>query len=181
VAVGAQKKQVLEPVVVAIAVDVVEGHGERLAPPNVDLALLAAVLLQAGAQQPSLDVVSIAPPAGDEQFVDRDRLRTTQDSAPLPRLVPRPPGETESLLAFGDRVTRVVIPLDLLPVVAAVEALVDLEAEPTGMVGHGRLGQAQDPSGRQPRVSLSEKRGHLAARVDSLVNGYPRGSPCGVE
>jgi hypothetical protein len=44
-AVRAQEGEVLEPVVKAIAVDVMKGHRQRLAKPRLDATALAAVLL----------------------------------------------------------------------------------------------------------------------------------------
>jgi hypothetical protein len=46
VAVGTEEAKILEPVVGAIAVDVVELHAERLALPRRDPALLAPVRLE---------------------------------------------------------------------------------------------------------------------------------------
>jgi hypothetical protein len=54
VAIAAQKDDVLEPVVSAVAVEVVELHVERLALPVADPALLAAVLFEPLARSRSL-------------------------------------------------------------------------------------------------------------------------------
>jgi hypothetical protein len=47
VAVGAEHRQVLDTVVAAVAVHVVEGHRERLTSPFVDAAFFAAIVFQA--------------------------------------------------------------------------------------------------------------------------------------
>jgi hypothetical protein len=60
--VGAKKLQILESVVKSVAVDVMERHAERLSPPLGYAAPLAAVPLEAGGDQPPLDVTSIPPP-----------------------------------------------------------------------------------------------------------------------
>jgi hypothetical protein len=56
VAVGAEEGEVLEPVVVAFAVDVVET--ERVLAPSIYPALLAAVLLQARSYKAFFEVVA---------------------------------------------------------------------------------------------------------------------------
>ena len=69
VAVRAQQLEVLEPVVVPVAVDVVEAEGKRPFAPPVDPALLAFVSLDAGCDQALLDVLAASRPS-DEKLVE---------------------------------------------------------------------------------------------------------------
>src|SRR5436189_4507535 len=75
VTVRAEQPEVLEPVVAPVAVHVVERHGQRAAAPLVDLALLAAILLEAGPYEAALYVHPIAAASDDEHLVNRRRLR----------------------------------------------------------------------------------------------------------
>jgi hypothetical protein len=71
VAVGAEEDEVLEAVVVAVAVGVVEGEGQRPPTPAGDSALLAPILLQPSRQDAELDVVPVPWRVCGEEFVER--------------------------------------------------------------------------------------------------------------
>jgi hypothetical protein len=87
-AVRTQELQVLETVVKPVAVHVVQGHAQRLPTPLVDPTLLAAMLLQAGLQEPPLEVVAACSPAYREQILDRNRPIAGSDRASLYCLMP---------------------------------------------------------------------------------------------
>jgi hypothetical protein len=65
VTVRTEEEQVLKPVVKAVAIDVVQFERESLAAPLTQTALLAALLLEAGIEQPHFDVATAASPAPD--------------------------------------------------------------------------------------------------------------------
>jgi len=67
VAVGAQQEQVLETIVTAVTVDMMEFERERPSTPFAQTALLAPVLLQSRSEQPELDVVAVATPVSAKQ------------------------------------------------------------------------------------------------------------------
>src|SRR3712207_3958428 len=73
VAVRAEQLEVLEPVVVAVPVDVVERHAQRRAAPLLEAAALAPVLLEPQAEEPPLHVPPAAP--ASEQLLDRHGAR----------------------------------------------------------------------------------------------------------
>src|SRR6184192_110216 len=98
-----------------------ERHRQRAAEPLVDPALLAAVLLEAGPNEAALYVHPIAAASDDEHLVNRRRLRPRDDVTAPRRVVEGLPREAEPALAVRDAVPVVVVALDLLPVVAAIE------------------------------------------------------------
>jgi hypothetical protein len=67
VAVGAQKPQILQPVVPPIPVHVVKLHVQRLPLPFADPAPLASVRLEAFRHQSGLQMTSIRLPSDDQQ------------------------------------------------------------------------------------------------------------------
>jgi len=71
VAVGAEEDEVLEAVVRAVAVDVVEREREWLASPLSQAAFLALVRLEARCHQPRLDVVAISLPIPSKNLLER--------------------------------------------------------------------------------------------------------------
>src|SRR5438128_746935 len=87
VAVGAQQLQVLQAVVVSVAVDVMKGKGQRLAEPSIDATTSAAWIEQARADEPQLQVASLAPPG--QEPVDGHGLGPGDDIASAAGVVPR--------------------------------------------------------------------------------------------
>src|SRR4051812_6088122 len=118
-AVRAEQLEVLEPVVVAIAIHVVQLERDRETAPCGESAFLASLSLDSGRDQPKLDVVPAPPAPARQQNVKGHRVWTRDDLPALYRLVPRCLGEAELLLALADRVSRVVVALNFGPVVAA--------------------------------------------------------------
>ena|SRR5438094_5053567 len=100
VAVRAQELQVFEAVVGPVAVDVMKLHVEARSMPLVDSALLAAVLLQAGLDQPELQVTSLRAAANHEELVKRNEARPRHDVAATDGSLPRVAGETEAIQAL---------------------------------------------------------------------------------
>jgi hypothetical protein len=70
VTVGTEQPQVLQAVVGAVTVDVVELERDRPTLPVVQAALLATVSLQTGEQQPALDVLPASGTAGGEHVIE---------------------------------------------------------------------------------------------------------------
>jgi hypothetical protein len=138
VAVRAQQAQVVEPVVVAMSVDVVQRHAQRAPAPLRDAAALAPVRLEPEGEQALLEVLSA--PRRRQQLLQGHRLRPRGDVTALARGVERRSREAEPLLALGDRVSGVVVPLYLRPVVTAIAPIVDRGAQPAGVVRDGALG-----------------------------------------
>jgi hypothetical protein len=66
VAIAAEELKVLKPVVRSIAIDVVQGHTERLSHPLGQPASFALVVLDAGTDQPSLEVTPAGSPPRHE-------------------------------------------------------------------------------------------------------------------
>jgi hypothetical protein len=110
-------------VVLATAVDVMQGEAERAAAPSRDPAQLARIRLDAHPQQSRLQVAAVAFSAHEHAERHSDRAR--HDLSALAGGVPRLRGEPEARLALRHAVTLVVEGLDLSPVVPAVAALVD--------------------------------------------------------
>jgi hypothetical protein len=121
--------EVLEAVVVPVAVDVMKRHRQWRAEPLGDAARLATLVLQARGEQSTFEVVPVHAPTRDEVHLDRRGLRTSRDVASGDRIPERLSSEPESLLTCADRVALVVVVLDLGPVVASVEAVVDVPAQ----------------------------------------------------
>jgi hypothetical protein len=102
--------EVLETVVVLLAVDVVKLERDRLTEPFVRKADLAVRLLQAELQQPPFEVVAVA--RRGEQPVERHRLGTRSNGSAVLRIDKCLARETELVHAVGDAVPVVVIALD---------------------------------------------------------------------
>ena len=65
-AVGAQEDEILQPVVVRVAVYVVKCHSERLAAPLVETALLAPLLFEARLQEARTEMAAVSRTVGDQ-------------------------------------------------------------------------------------------------------------------
>lgn len=120
-AVGAKQSEVLQRVVVAVPVDVMERHGGRRGEPLGDPAALAAVHFQALRKEPGLQMGAVDSTAVDQVCLDRRAVRTRDESSTSRGVHQRLASEPESRLAIGDRMAQVVEPLDFAPVVAPVE------------------------------------------------------------
>jgi hypothetical protein len=112
VAVGAEDLEVLQSVVVTLPIDVVQCEWDRMPPPFTESAGLAAPSLEAGVEQPTLEVVAVASHACDEKLLQRKTSRARGDSASMDRVVPRGLVESEHLLAVRDTASVLVIPPD---------------------------------------------------------------------
>jgi hypothetical protein len=68
------------------------------------------------------------------RYTSSGAARGRNDRAALHRIGERLTAETEALLALTDRIARVVVALDLRPVIAAVTALVYCFTETTAVI-----------------------------------------------
>jgi hypothetical protein len=143
VTVGTKEPDVLDPVIGAISIDVVQSHVERCASPCRDPTLLAAILLDAGLDQAKLEIPSTASAVGHEHFLKRRFPRTGHDSAALDRLMPRCEIEAEARGALPDRKAAVIGALDLRPVVPSSTPAVSRNTQTAGVVRNCRLRQAE--------------------------------------
>ena len=167
VAVRTEELEVFDAVVEAVAIDVVEGHRERLIKPLVYPAALTPLLLQAGVQEPLLQVAAVAVGARREDLFRRLEARPRHEEAAMNRVAPRRAREAERLPALAHGVTCVVERLHRRPVVSAPALVIDLLAEPARVVGDRGLGEAE-PSGRlSPGEPLPEQLGYPLAGGDS--------------
>ena len=87
-AVRTKEEEVLEPVVITVPVDVMEGDAQGFFPPLGEAALFTALLLETGLQQPVLQVTAIAAPTLREQLFDRDQHAPSGEPAGASGLVP---------------------------------------------------------------------------------------------
>lgn len=102
VAVRAQELEVLEPVVLADAVLVVELHANWLSTPLGEPAPLASVLLKPGPDKAGLQMLPARLGAVSyEQLIEGDEMRPGHDLARIDRLKPGRPVEAESTPAFA--------------------------------------------------------------------------------
>jgi hypothetical protein len=133
VAVAAQKDDVLEPVVGAVTVHVVELRVERLSAPFGDSALLAPVLLQTFGKQAKLEVMAACPTTDDKQVFDRRCAGSRHHVAALLCLMPTSEVEAELLRTLANRQTGVVDPLYFVPVVSTGESPIWIDTDPSDM------------------------------------------------
>src|SRR5688572_23856937 len=96
VAVGTKELEVLEPVVGAIAVDVMKRHVQRLASPLRDPTALASIFLQAFLDESALQMAPRGLPAHDEKVLDRNQMGSRHDVAAADRATPRRPRKAEA-------------------------------------------------------------------------------------
>jgi hypothetical protein len=166
VAIWAQELEVLDPVVVAVAIDVMKRHRQWRAQPLGDAT--GPLLLEARGEQATFEVVPVHAAARDEIHLDRRRLGTRRNCASRDRVPERLTREPESLLTCADRVALVVVPLDLGPVVASVEAVVDVPGQAALVIADRRLRDtelARDFHGGAPLSQQAQ---------DSLACGHLR-------
>jgi hypothetical protein len=121
VAVPAKKLEILDSVVTAITIDVVQLHIQRLTHPTGDPAALAAVLLQTLLDQALLEMTAtrLGAPC-DKQLLNRDLTRTGRNRSPSHGMSTRRGAKAESLHALAYGKPRCVGFADRAPVVASV-------------------------------------------------------------
>jgi hypothetical protein len=117
VAVGAEEGEVLEAVVVALAVAVVQFERQLLVAPLRDATFLAAALLEACGDQADLDVPTAAT-TFDQQVVEWHGLWTRDKRTSIDCISPCGRRKPELLHALADGVPLVVIALNCVPVIA---------------------------------------------------------------
>jgi hypothetical protein len=171
VTVGAEEREVLEAIVVPLAVAVVELERQRGVTPFGDAALLASVLLEAGGDEAELDVRPMARDF-DEQLLKRHRVWTRRNRPSLHGIGPRPGREAELLRALALGVTLVVVGLNGLPVVAPGEALIQRITQLPLVVSDRPLGDAKQPGNLLDAPALLEQLANPLASPDPW-NGYP--------
>ena len=136
VAVGTEQPEILKPVVVGYAVDVVERERQRPVAPLGEPALFTFVLLQALADQAPFEVEPMGPTALDQKLAERGCRRARDQLAPLNRAVPRSRRESEPQPARSKARSLVVIGLDGGPVVTP--AAIAVVAETASVVADRR-------------------------------------------
>jgi len=166
VAVRAQQLEVLEPVVAAVAVDVVQREAERSAAPVRDPAQLAAIFLEPEPDEAAFEMPAL--PAAAEQLIERHRLRPRHDIPAEPRVVERLAAEPETRHARGDRVAFVVEALDLRPVVSPIEPLVGRATEVAHVVGHRGLRASRRERDLRLREAVVEQHLDRRSGTDAL-------------
>lgn len=87
-AIGTKQPQVLETVVIAIPVHVMKRHVEPSTSPLAEAAALAFFSFQPRPHQPDLEVVPTSVDALDQQFGQRESVRSRDDRAPRDRRIP---------------------------------------------------------------------------------------------
>jgi hypothetical protein len=174
VAVRAQQLQVLDPVVVADTVDVMQRERQRQIPPGVDATQLAPGLLQTGGDQAESEMHPIA--FADKQLSDRHGVRARHDRSSSSGAVPRLAREAEALLARGDAVAEVVVALDLDPVVPSREARVRCDPQPPKVVADGRRRYADPPGDLGRAQALRVKLSDLCPAHERMFAGGPDGA-----
>ena len=143
VAVRAEEFKILEPVVVAIAVHVVQRHRERLPAPVGDPALLAPILLEPRTEEPVLKVASSARSSRHKELANRRDPVAWHEFASLHGFSPSIAGETEAIHASAQRQAGIHRALDLRPVVSQCESIISGFPKTPGVIGHRRLRKAQ--------------------------------------
>ena len=140
VAIGTEKDEVLQTVVRAVAVLVMDLDAELPPTPTGDPTFLAAILLYPAFNEALLEVAStVSRVALDEQKLQGLGTRSRHDVAPDYRLRPTAAVKAKALLALAHRQAAVVCLLDLDPVVALGERVIGRDAEPARVIGDRAL------------------------------------------
>src|SRR5436305_1647114 len=105
VAVRAEEAEVLEAVVVANPVLVVQLQAQPRAEPVGDAAALAPALLEAFGEESLLEVSPSRPPADYQQCFDRNQPRSRHDITPPHRMAPGVRRKAEETFALPIRQT----------------------------------------------------------------------------
>jgi hypothetical protein len=139
-AIRAQELEILEPIVRAIAIEMVKLHAQRLPVPLTDPAMLAPVFLYPSLQKTLLQMSAAGLRAiRDEEKLDREFPRPGHHIAASDRLVPGGEIETKLGRTLSDRETGVIHALDLRPVVATRKALIGGLPKPSDVECHRAL------------------------------------------
>jgi len=91
VAVRAKERKIGQPIVIAITIPVMEAERDCRVAPFVQTAGLALVFLDAGTDEPLLEIAPAAVYTGHQQLLDRHRRRTRRDGSPLDCFMPGMP------------------------------------------------------------------------------------------
>jgi hypothetical protein len=155
-----------------------ERHDQRLTVPVGETAALAAVLLEPGVEQATLEVVARDRAAGRQPLLEGRRGGAHRKRSAPARVLPGGDRAAESLATLGGCMALVVVGLDRRPVVPSGEALVDGLAETARVIGHGRLAESQAVGDLPPAEALSQKLVNLVARHEHTFARRPVGT-CG--
>jgi hypothetical protein len=150
-AVRAQNLKVLEPVVVAVAVDVMQGERDPEAPPFSQPTCLAATRLDPGIEQTSLEVITVAPRASNQELLEWNPRRPRGDQASLYGGVPGLLVEPEVGAAIVDAVAFLIEMTDGVPVVPSSTSIVDIVSESRCVVRDRGAGKAKGLGDLRPR------------------------------
>ena len=129
VAVGTEDLEVLEPVVLAVTVDVVQRQGNRSVVPLLRAARLAPTGLQASVVQALLYVVAIASRPRHQELIEGYAAGSRRDEPAPDRLVPSRAAKPEGRPTCCDAVAPLVELAHGLPVVPLSELGLDPIAE----------------------------------------------------
>jgi hypothetical protein len=185
-AVRAKQLKVLEPVVVAFTVDVVEGHRKWSPAPFGDPADFALIRLQAAAEQAHLEVVAVNLSSPHQVKLDRCGSRPGKQQSDPHCAVPGIRAETERASAVSYGVPLVVVPLDRRPVVPTGESRISRLAQPPRVVADrrlcdveferdvGMLSPRSIPSATRSRITPDGYRGPRRRLSGSALTGYPQ-------
>jgi hypothetical protein len=116
VAVWAKHSQVFKPVVIPHAIYMIQVHVKRLSLPCGEPAGAAHVFQQTGRHEAHFDVFAISFCAG-KQLRNRHAEFSRHDFPATHRICPRPRAKPEPFLALPIAMARVVVPLNLYPIV----------------------------------------------------------------
>lgn len=164
VTVRAEERDVLEPVVVPIPVDVVQCHVQRFSLPLRYPAPLAAILLEPGVKKPLLQMTAVRlRTVGHKEGVDRHGSVTCYDRTALDSRMPAAEVEAKASGAPPDAEPGVVRTLYLSPVVAPSKTVIDGYLESARVVHDRRLRHAEAPRDLTLRQSFVEQVSHRRA------------------
>jgi hypothetical protein len=168
-AVRTEKVEVLDAIVQAVAIDVVQRHRKWPSAPVSYAAAFAPILLQASREEALLEVPTVPMSVAGKDFFQRLKPWPRDEQPAAHGIRPRCLREPEGPLTFADAVAGVVVRLHGRPVVPTPAPLVDLLAQPARVVGDSRFGQVQASSHLGAGESLAQEACDALARGDRVA------------
>ena len=170
VAVRTKQRKVLEAVVEAVPIDVVQRDRQGAAAPLGNAAALTSGTLEALCDQPPLELTARCRSVPREKLPCGRRSGAGSDVTTPDCIGPCRHAETEAAHALADGAAVIVEGGDGLPVVSGGEPRVSLVAETPCVIADGALGDAEGPRNVGDREPSFEHPAHvLSCHADELA------------